>query len=90
MAHWARVIPNPIYQLQYEDLVEDLPGKTAELAEFVGLDLDERMLRCWEQERKVETASQWQVRQPLYSSAVGRWRPYEQHLKPLFDALGLP
>jgi len=89
MAHWAKVIPNPIYELQYEDLVADLEGKTAELAGFLGLDLDEHMLRFWEQDRQVKTASQWQVRQPVYSSSVGRWKPYEKHLKPLFEGLGL-
>jgi tetratricopeptide (TPR) repeat protein len=89
MDHWREVIPNPIYELQYEDLVADLPGKTADLAQFVGVDLDERMLRFWEQERKVETASRWQVRQPLYTSSVGRWRAYAKHLKPLFEGLGV-
>ena len=77
-----------MYQLQYEDLVADLPGKTRELADFVGVEWDERMLRFYEQERKVETASKWQVRQPLYTSSVARWKPYERHLKPLFDVLG--
>lgn len=88
MEHWMKVIPNPVYSLQYEDLVADLPGKTQELADFVGVDLDERMLRFYEQERKVETASKWQVRQPLYTSSVARWKPYEKHLQPLFEALG--
>lgn len=88
MAHWAKVVPNPVYELQYEDLVADLPGKTRELADFIGVDLDERMLRFWEQDRMVQTASKWQVRQPLYTSSVGRWKPYQRHLKPLFDVLG--
>jgi len=86
--HWLRVIPNPVYSLQYEDLVADLPGKTREMADFVGLDWDERMLRFYEQEREVKTASKWQVRQPLYSSSVARWKPYEKQLRPLFELLG--
>ncbi len=36
------------------------------------------------------TASTAQVRQPLYRTSVGRWRPYADQLKPLFEALGLP
>lgn len=88
MAHWAEVIPNPVYQLQYEDLVADLSGKTAELADFIGVPLDEHMLRFWEQDRKVDTASKWQVRQPVYTSSVQRWKPYEKHLRPMLDALG--
>lgn len=88
MAHWLKVIPNPVYSLQYEDLVADLPGKAREVADFIGVEWDERMLRFHEQERMVQTASKWQVRQPLYTSSIERWKPYEQHLKPLFEALG--
>lgn len=35
----------------------------------------------------VETASQWQVRQPIYKDSLKRWRHYEQHLGPLKEAL---
>lgn len=87
MVHWETVLPNPIYALQYEELIADVPGKSRELAEFIGLEWDERMLSFYDQERKVDTASKWQVRQPIYHSAVGRWQPYERHLKPMFDAL---
>ena len=34
------------------------------------------------------TASNEQVRQPIYRSSVGRWRRYEKHLGPLLEALG--
>jgi hypothetical protein len=36
-----------------------------------------------------ETASATQVRQPIYTTAVGRWRDYEEYLKPLLQALGI-
>ena len=87
--HWLKVIPNPVYSLQYEELVADLPAKAREMADFVGVEWDECMLRYYENERKVQTASKWQVRQPLYASSVARWKPYERHLKPMLDALGL-
>lgn len=87
MAHWLRVIPNPVYAISYEQLVADLPGESRKLAAFVGVPWEEAMLRFYEQDRLVQTASVWQVRQKLYSSSVGRWKPYEKHLKPLFDAL---
>ena len=38
----------------------------------------------------VDTASTWQVRQPWYSSSVGRWKRYRAHLGPLLAALGEP
>jgi tetratricopeptide (TPR) repeat protein len=88
MDHWLDVIPNPVYSLQYEDLVADLPARAREMADFIGLEWDEHMVRFYENERLVQTASKWQVRQPLYKTSVARWKPYERHLKPMLDALG--
>ena len=34
------------------------------------------------------TASDWQVRQPVYRDSLARWRRYERQLQPLVDALG--
>jgi tetratricopeptide (TPR) repeat protein len=89
MIHWAEVLPNPLLQLQYEDLVADVPASTKAIVEFLDVDMDPAMLRYWEQDRKVKTASLWQVRQPVYTSSIGRWKPYEKHLKPLFKALDI-
>jgi hypothetical protein len=36
----------------------------------------------------VRTASSSQVRKPLSTRGVARWKPYEKHLGPLFEALG--
>ena len=35
----------------------------------------------------LQTASNWQVRQPIYTHSVGRWRHYEPFLQPLKEAL---
>jgi hypothetical protein len=29
-----------------------------------------------------------QVRKPIYTDSIGRWRKYEPYLKPLLDELG--
>jgi hypothetical protein len=38
--------------------------------------------------RAVLTASQWQVRQPIYRGSVGRWKRYEPWLEPMIEAMG--
>jgi hypothetical protein len=38
--------------------------------------------------RAVRTASAEQVRQPIYTSAIGHWRHFEGELEPLAAALG--
>ncbi len=88
MAHYARVLPVPIFELSYEELTGDQEAVSRRLVEFCGLDWDERCLRFHETERVVLTPSTLQVRRPLYRSSVGRWKHYEAHLRPLLEALG--
>lgn len=88
MAHWRAVLDLPVLDLSYEDLVADLEGQSRRMLEFVGLPWDERCLQFHQTKRAVPTASSAQVRRPLYSSSVGRWKHYERHLGPLIQALG--
>lgn len=87
MSHWEKVLPAPIYELNYEKLISNQETETRKLVEFCGLDWDDACLDFHQTDRTVATASHSQVRQPLYASSVGRWRAYEKHLEPLFTAL---
>ena len=58
------------------------------MLEHVGLPWDARCLEFQRTERPVMTASSWQVRQPLSTSSVGRWRHYERFVGPLIEAFG--
>ncbi len=89
MDHWHAALPEGILlDVSYEALVADLPGQVARLLDFLDLPWDDRCLAFHQTERFVRTASQSQVRQPLYRGAVGRWHRYEAHLGPLIEALG--
>ena len=44
-------------------------------------------LRFYETKRAVKTASSEQVRQPIYTGALGKWRKYEEHLDEWKDEL---
>lgn len=90
MAHWRKVLPEgAILDVQYEDVVADLEGQARRLIAYCGLDWDERCLSFHKTDRAVSTASLYQVRQPLYASAVGRAQVYDAWLRPLKDALGI-
>jgi tetratricopeptide (TPR) repeat protein len=89
MAHWSRVLPVPIHVIVYEDLVRDLETTARGLVAFCGLDWDASCLRYHDNKRPVRTASNVQVRQPLFARSVGRWKRYRAHLGPLLHALGL-
>jgi len=85
--HWRRVLPLRMHTIDYEALVADLEGESRRLIAFLGLDWEPACLEFHKTERPVLTASGWQVRQPLYTHSVGRWRHYERHLGPLLQVL---
>jgi hypothetical protein len=84
---WIKVLPVPVLEIEYESLVGDLEGQSRRLIDFVGLPWDPACLSFHKTQRSVMTASVWQVRQPIYSSSVGRWKHYRRHLGPLLDGL---
>ena len=87
MNHWRSVLPAPIHEVNYEDTVADLEGVANDLLLACGLDYEPGCLEFHRTQRRVKTASVGQVRQPIYSRSVGRWRNYEADLAPLFQAL---
>ncbi|MDP6691697.1 MAG: sulfotransferase [Alphaproteobacteria bacterium] len=87
MEHWRQVLPLPLLDVAYEDLVADQEGQSRRIVEFCGLDWDEQVLNFHETRRNIQTASLWQVRQPIYTNALAGWRAYEEFLGPLREAL---
>ena len=87
MDHWRAVLPGRIFDLSYEDLVAEPEARMRALLEFAGLDWEDACLQFHNTGRQIRTASAQQVRQPLYRTAVERWKHYQKHLWPLIDAL---
>jgi tetratricopeptide (TPR) repeat protein len=90
MAHWRAALPEgAMLEVQYEDLVNDLEGQARRIVEYCRLEWNARCLEFYKTKRAVSTASLVQVRQPLFRTSIGRWRPYKEQLRPLLDALDL-
>jgi tetratricopeptide (TPR) repeat protein len=88
MEHWRRTLPLRLLSVDYEGLVRDPEPVVRRILAYCDLPYAPRCLAFHEAPGAVHTASAWQVRQPLYDHAVGRWRRYEAHLAPLRAALG--
>ena len=88
MAHWREVLDIPVFDLVYADLVNDLTGVSRELIGFLGLEWEDQCETFWLNPTLATTASLDQIRRPIYTSSVGRWKNYEAHLAPLEQALG--
>lgn len=89
MEHWQQVLPVPMLTLDYEETVADAEAASRRLIDFLGLEWDDACLGFQDSARPVKTASVWQVRQPIYTTSVGRAQAYAECLSPLRTALGL-
>jgi len=88
VSHWHDVLPGKVLDVHYEETVSDLDSQVARILQHCGLPFEEKCLRFWETKRAVRTASSEQVRQPIYTGALGKWRRYEEHLDLWKEQLG--
>lgn len=88
MAHWHAVLPaDRLMTVRYEDLVADPEAVLHRVLRFLELPWNDRCLAFYRQRRAVHTVSVGQVRQPVYTTSVARWRHFETQLQPLLDIL---
>ena len=83
MDHWHTVMPGVILDVDYESLVQDPEVQTRRLLDYCDLPWEAACLDFHRNSAPSMTASLAQVRQPVYTSSVGRWRLYENELAPL-------
>ena len=89
MAYWDELFPGHIHHVRYETLVHDTENQVKLLLAHCGLEFHPDCLSFHQKGRSVSTPSDAQVRKPVYVNAVGRWKHYEKHLRPLQQALGI-
>jgi tetratricopeptide (TPR) repeat protein len=86
--HWrATLPPGVLLEMNYEDIVRDQLAASRRLTAFLGLPWDDEVLRFHESPAPSATASAVQVRRPIYSSSIGRWRYHSARLAPLRSRL---
>lgn len=90
MKYWEDVFPGSILHFRYEDLIENQEQSTRMLLDYCGLGWDDSCLDFTGNRKNVSTASSLQVREPLNSKAIGRWKKYRDHLEELLPLLDLP
>ena len=87
MAHWKMVYPERILELGFEQLVAEPEPETRRLAEFCGLEWQPNCLDFHQRDDASYTFSEAQVREPLNTKGIGRWRRYGDMFAPFIDAL---
>lgn len=83
MAHWHSVMPGAILDVHYEDMVNDAAETTKRLVQWCGLTYTPELLEFHKADSVSTTASAAQVRKPIYTSSVEKWRNVETELAAL-------
>jgi hypothetical protein len=89
MEYWRSVLDIRILDVSYEDLVQRPENIIRRMVDFCDLEWENRCLVFHDTGRDVHTPSYDQVRQPIYTRSVGRWKNYVDELVPLANALNL-
>jgi hypothetical protein len=87
MRHWAENLGASWHEVSYEDLVHSPHATVRRALEHCKLPWDHNCLKFHNDASPVATASAVQVRQPLYTESVGKWRSYAKELEPLASYL---
>jgi tetratricopeptide (TPR) repeat protein len=80
---WDSVLPDGVYRLDYERLVENFEGEVRALLDYLGLPFDERCLKFYDSAHRARTASSEQVRRPVNTEGLRQWRHFGAGLEPL-------
>ncbi len=87
MRHWQSVLPLPILELEYESLVSAPEPQARRVINFAGLEWNPACLDFHKRGRSTQTPSRWQVKEPVHTRSIDRWRNYAEHLAALSAAL---
>lgn len=80
--HYKKVLNINVLETRYEDIVADLEVAAKRIFEFIGVEWHEEALNFYNtaKNRHVFTPSYQSVTQPVYKSAIDKWKNYESEL----------
>ena len=87
MKFWKKYFSNNIYDLNYENLVNNPEEEIKNLIKFCELSWDPNCLKHYENKRLIQTVSFNQARKPIYKSAIKSSNMYEKYLDKLVKNL---
>lgn len=87
MAYWESRFPGRIEHVDYDTVVREPERTLRQLLTRVGLDWHPDCAQFHLAPGPVLSASHWQVRQPVYTHSLERWRHYQAHIPQLLQLL---
>ena len=85
--YWKKKIPNFIYDIKYENIINNSENEIKNLIKFCDLKWDKKCLNFNENKTAIKTLSVNQVRKKIYSSSVNSFDNYKKFSSNLFRDL---
>ncbi len=87
MNHWSSIADDRVLNLQYEELVNNPESEARKLVSFCELPWSDACLQFHKNIGASFTFSEMQVRDPINTSRIARWKQYGESIEPLVEAL---
>lgn len=87
MHHATAALGDDLITVRYENLVTSTKREVETVLDFLSLSWQEECLEFHKSTRVVSTPSRQQVRQPIHSNAIGKWRRYRDCNADFFDSI---
>jgi len=81
MKYWEKKIPNFIYNLDYQKLVENQKEETQKLLKYCGKDWEDSCLNFSKSPTPIKTVSITQARKPIYKTSLNSYEKYSEFLE---------
>ena len=87
MLFWKKKYKDKIYELHYENLINDPDTQIKLLIQFCNLDWDPNCLEFYKNKKTIKTVSSAQARKPIYKSSINASEKYSAYLEKLKSTL---
>ena len=87
MSYWKSNFNKDIYDLNYEDLINNPESKIREIITFCGLDWQDACLEYYKNKKSIKTVSFSQARKPIYKDSLKGATKYKDYIQNLENAL---
>ncbi len=85
MSFWRDKFPEFIYDIKYENLVDNPKTEISKLLNYCNLNWDDNCLNHHKNTRSIKTASSTQARKPIYKSAIKSSEIFREYLSSLIE-----
>lgn len=86
-SHWINLLKKDLYIFDYEEFIDNQEKKGKDLFKYLNLKFKKEYLETEKNQTAVRTASNYQVKDKINSSSIGRWKNYKNELNGIFNNL---